>query len=323
MSPGATPYNKDYVTYFLKEQKRGYCAHFATAATLLLRSYGIPARYVEGYVIDQSNISESGKIADYAYNDFFSGENPIENSQVISVEIPDGNAHAWTEVYIENFGWIPVDMTPPSTEKEEVSYSEFLSALQGLFSGNMQNQTNQTDYAGNDYSDLFNSVQIGNSPVFIWFLVIIILILSIPALLAGIRIFTAYRKRRREYRQGIYDSSIIFEYLRMKNKVEKRMGKDDKETTFRLSKGSSAKKNVQKTSIRLPEELCDRLLEYIQVHQQNKKVRQMEQFLQKQNTSINELFSLTQKCIYSGTPIMKEDADILIQFYRVAYKMVS
>ena len=52
MSPGATPYNKDYVTYFLKEQKRGYCAHFATAATLLLRSYGIPARYVEGYVID-------------------------------------------------------------------------------------------------------------------------------------------------------------------------------------------------------------------------------------------------------------------------------
>ena len=59
------------------------------------------------------------------------------------------------------------------------------------------------------------------------------------------------------------------------------------------------------------------------VYQQNKKVRQMEQLLQKQNTSINELFSLTQKCIYSGTPIMKEDADILIQFYRVAYKMVS
>ena len=59
------------------------------------------------------------------------------------------------------------------------------------------------------------------------------------------------------------------------------------------------------------------------VYQQNKKVRQMEQFLQKQNTSINELFSLTQKCIFSGAPITKKDADSLIQFYRVAYKMVS
>ncbi len=323
MSPGATPYNKDYVTYFLKEQKRGYCAHFATAATLLLRSYGIPARYVEGYVIDQSNISESGKIADYAYNDFFSGENPIENSHVISVEIPDGNAHAWTEVYIENFGWIPVDMTPPSTEKEEVSYSEFLSALQGLFSGNMENQTNQTDYTENDYSDLFNSVQIGNSPVFIWFLVIIILILSVPALLKGIRVFTAYRKRRRDYRHGIYASSIIFEYLRMKNKVEKRTGKNGKKATIHLPEEASAKKKAKNTSIRLPEELCDRILDYMHVYQQNKKVRQMEEFLHKQNTSINELFSLTQKCIYSGAPITKKDADILIRFYRVAYKMFS
>ena len=307
----------------MKEQKRGYCAHFATAATLLLRSYGIPARYVEGYVIDQSNISESGRIAEYEYNDFFSGENPIENSHVISVEIPDGNAHAWTEVYIENFGWIPVDMTPPSTEKEEVSYSEFLSALQGLFSGNMESQTNQTDYTGNDYSDLFNSVQIGNSPVFIWFLVIIILILSVPALLKGIRVFTAYRKRRRDYRHGIYVSSILFEYRRLKYKVEKRSKKDGKKATINLPEEPCAKKAVQNTSIHLPEELCDRLLEYMYVYQQNKKVRQMEQFLQKQNTSINELFSLTQKCIFSGAPITKKDADSLIQFYRVAYKMVS
>lgn len=312
MSPGATPYNKDFVTYFLKDQKRGYCAHFATAATLLLRSYGIPARYVEGYVIDRSNISESGSIADYEYDDFFIGENSIENSRVISVEIPDGNAHAWTEVYIENFGWIPVDMTPPSTEQEEVTYNEFLAALSGLLSGNMGNQTNQTDYTGNDYSDIFNSVQIGNSPVFIWFLIIVILILSVPALLKSIRIITAYRKRRRDYRHGIYESSILFEYRRLKNKVEKRSKKNGKKAT-----------DVQKTSIRLPEELCDRILDYMHVYQQNKKVRQMEEFLHKQNTSINELFSLTQKCIYSGTPITKKDADILIRFYRVVYKMVS
>ncbi|MBQ1171105.1 MAG: transglutaminase domain-containing protein [Lachnospiraceae bacterium] len=307
MSPGSTPYNKDYVTYFLGEQKRGYCAHFATAATLLLRSYGIPARYVEGYVIDQSDIAEKGKITDYSFNDFFTGTKFLTGNQIISVEIPDGNAHAWTEVYIDNFGWIPVDMTPPSTDKEEISYNEFLSALSGLLSGNMgENQTQQIEYTGNDYSDLFNSIQIGTSPVFICFLITIFLVLSAPITIKGIQIYFAYRKRHKDYCHGIYKSSIAFAYRQLKNRVEK-----------------YTNRHGFKASIHLPEDLCEQICDFIGKNQKNKKVRHLEHFLQKQKISINELFSLTQQCIYSNAHINKKEADVLIEFYRIANKMIS
>ncbi len=74
----ATPEGEDYVTYFLTESRRGYCMHFASAATLLLRWMGIPARYVAGYVAD---VPASGH-----------------------VRVPDSAAHAWVEVYIEGYG---------------------------------------------------------------------------------------------------------------------------------------------------------------------------------------------------------------------------
>ena len=82
----ATPGGEDYVTWFLTESRRGYCMHFASAATLLLRWMGIPARYVAGYVAD---VPASGH-----------------------ARVPDSAAHAWVEVYIEGYGWEPVEVTP-------------------------------------------------------------------------------------------------------------------------------------------------------------------------------------------------------------------
>ena len=42
----------DFAQWFLEKSDTGYCVHFATAATVLLRAAGIPARYVEGYMVD-------------------------------------------------------------------------------------------------------------------------------------------------------------------------------------------------------------------------------------------------------------------------------
>ena len=81
----AAPDGTDFVTHFLNEG-RGYCMHFATTATLMLRSMGIPARYVSGYVADTA-----------------AGE---------WVDVPDYNAHAWVEVYLDGYGWQPVEVTP-------------------------------------------------------------------------------------------------------------------------------------------------------------------------------------------------------------------
>lgn len=92
-SPGSVPPGKDYVEYFLYENHRGYCTHFATAGTLLFRAMGIPARYVEGYVVTKNDITDGTTAA-----------------------IPDANAHSWVEVWQGLLGWQPVEVTPGFSE---------------------------------------------------------------------------------------------------------------------------------------------------------------------------------------------------------------
>ena len=79
---------------FLLETKDGYCVQFASAATLLLRAAGIPARYVQGYIADDMNseINEDGEL-EYSAN------------------VRDTAAHAWVEVYIDGLGWRTYEAT--------------------------------------------------------------------------------------------------------------------------------------------------------------------------------------------------------------------
>ena len=53
-TPGMIPLNVDPAEYFLFEKKEGYCQHFASAAVLTYRVYGIPAHYATGYRISPS-----------------------------------------------------------------------------------------------------------------------------------------------------------------------------------------------------------------------------------------------------------------------------
>ncbi|MCM1049416.1 MAG: transglutaminase-like domain-containing protein [Clostridiales bacterium] len=119
LRPGMTPYRKDFINYFLAENKRGYCAHFASAATLIFRYLGIPAKYVEGYAIDPSDIAGRGTLlTDEEYSNYYDGFSPLNTNAVVSVEATDANAHAWVEVYDSEVGWIVADVTPFSYEEE-------------------------------------------------------------------------------------------------------------------------------------------------------------------------------------------------------------
>lgn len=93
LTPGMAPINKDIIEYFMFENKRGYCVHFASTATLMYRMFGIPARYVTGYKIDASLFTED------------------ENNTFYGKAL-DRNAHAWVEIYIRDKGWIPIEVTP-------------------------------------------------------------------------------------------------------------------------------------------------------------------------------------------------------------------
>ncbi|MDR9852637.1 transglutaminaseTgpA domain-containing protein [Paenibacillus sp. VCA1] len=83
------PAGKDFVDDFLFATHAGYCNHFSTAMAVLLRSEGIPARYVKGFAPGKQ---EAGKSGTYL--------------------ITEGDAHAWVEVYFPESGWIPFDPTP-------------------------------------------------------------------------------------------------------------------------------------------------------------------------------------------------------------------
>jgi len=75
------------VDEFLFDTRAGFCEHFSSAFVVLMRAAGVPARVVTGYL---------------------GGEyNPLGNYLIVR----QSDAHAWSEVWIENRGWVRVDPT--------------------------------------------------------------------------------------------------------------------------------------------------------------------------------------------------------------------
>ncbi len=135
--PGKTPKKKDFVNYFLTENKKGYCSYFASAAVLIFRYMGIPARYVEGYAIDYEQILSGELVEDADYADYYDGYSEIGETAYVQVNVTDADAHAWVEVYDPVVGWYPVDVTPSSNEEEDVTnfWDEFADFMGGNESG--------------------------------------------------------------------------------------------------------------------------------------------------------------------------------------------
>ncbi|RXS83922.1 DUF3488 and transglutaminase-like domain-containing protein [Geobacillus sp. PK12] len=82
--------DQDYVDQFLFETKQGYCDNFSTSMAVLVRTLGIPARWVKGYT--------SGRLV---------GE---QDGQSV-YEVRNNDAHSWVEVYFEGIGWVPFEPT--------------------------------------------------------------------------------------------------------------------------------------------------------------------------------------------------------------------
>lgn len=110
LTPGRTPLNEDIVEYFLFENRKGYCEHFAAAATLMYRLYGIPARYAAGYMVQPSAFGR-------------------QEDGLWKAVVTDEAAHAWVEIFLEDYGWTPVEVTPSGDGDSGASYPGFDNVL--------------------------------------------------------------------------------------------------------------------------------------------------------------------------------------------------
>ncbi len=81
------PLGDNPVDQFMFESRRGFCEHFASSFTLLMRLAGIPSRVVTGY--------QGGEI------------NPLGGHLVVR----QSDAHAWSEVWLSGRGWVRIDPT--------------------------------------------------------------------------------------------------------------------------------------------------------------------------------------------------------------------
>ena len=93
-------YESNVAIAFLDKYQEGKCTHYATAATLLYRALGIPARYVEGFMVE------------------------TKKDTFVDIMSP---GHAWVEVYIDGVGWIQVEVTGSGSVNDDLDKKETIT----------------------------------------------------------------------------------------------------------------------------------------------------------------------------------------------------
>ncbi len=84
--PGVPP-----LEFFINDSHEGYCQHYAGAMALLLRMGGLSARVATGFTPGGYSARHEAWI------------------------VRDTDAHAWVEVWFDQYGWVTLDPTPDAT----------------------------------------------------------------------------------------------------------------------------------------------------------------------------------------------------------------
>lgn len=133
----------DPVDEFLFDTRSGFCEHYASSFTFLMRAAGVPARVVTGYL--------GGEI------------NPVDGYLVVR----QSEAHAWSEIWLENEGWVRVDPTAavsPLRVESGLAAAVPASERNPLLDGERFNWIRQVRFAWDAVANSWNQWVLGYNP---------------------------------------------------------------------------------------------------------------------------------------------------------------
>jgi hypothetical protein len=124
---------RDSVDDFIFDTKKGFCEHYSSSFTFLMRAAGIPARVVTGYQGGEKN-----ELGDYYV-------------------VRQYDAHAWSEVWLKGQGWVRIDPTAAvAPQRIERGFSSSITAAAGMPGFIVRQQSNPIRFAFNMRWDWIN-----------------------------------------------------------------------------------------------------------------------------------------------------------------------
>ncbi|PIC80698.1 hypothetical protein CSV75_02585 [Sporosarcina sp. P18a] len=181
--------DQDFVTGILEESKEGYSVHYATVATLAFRMLGTPARYAEGYIVGLDDVKDVQSFSE--------------------INISEKNAHAWTEIYIDMVGWVPIEVTPgyaekmPAINKQDYPAPGGSDSLDENGGSTAEPESNDTTEVQDDQDKPEDTQQVNpNTVLWFWLNLISVVIMLI--------LFVLYvlRKRKRQQKLQVKDHRL-------------------------------------------------------------------------------------------------------------------
>lgn len=179
---------RSFLTEFLEKNKTGNNKDFATATVLMFRYFGIPSRYVKGYLITKKDIEN------------------VKANQTINIK--QSNYHCWAEYYQDGIGWIPFETN--SKYRDLMGTNDSISGNNNDFnSGNKQTIQNVNKDKHLDDEVEEKKVKDNKEEKLIYSIVALLNLLILFVVAYEIRLYILRRKIRQSFENGDNNRTVI------------------------------------------------------------------------------------------------------------------
>ena len=179
---------RSFLTEFLEKNKTGNNKDFATATVLMFRYFGIPSRYVKGYLITKKDIEN------------------VKANQTINIK--QSNYHCWAEYYQDGIGWIPFETNS--------KYRDLMGTNDSISGNNNDSNSGDKQTIQNVNKDKHLDDEVEEKKVkdnkeekLIYSIVVLLNLLILFVVAYEIRLYILRRKIRQSFENGDNNRTVI------------------------------------------------------------------------------------------------------------------